>query len=155
VLTRLAMLAVISFATSGCVAAAALPIGLAALSGGASSAVKAGTDYTFGGTAYRTFAAPLEDVRGAVLGSFADLEIDVTEDEPIDDGDGVWIVGAAAHREIQVKLESITPMLTRLRMVVRQGLLGRDRATASELIEQTARALQAVRTAGAASGPAP
>lgn len=149
------MLAVISLATSGCVAAAALPIGLAALSGGAGSAVKAGTDYTFGGTAYRTFAAPLEDVRDAVVGSFADLEIEITEDEAIDGGDSVWIVGEAAHREIHVKLESITPVLTRLRMVVRQGLIGRDRATAAELIEQTARALQGVRTAGAASGPAP
>jgi hypothetical protein len=118
--------------------------------------VKVGTDYTLGGAAYRTFSAPLEDVRGAVLVSFADLEIEVTEDEPLDaEGGGAVIVGEAAHREIRVTLESLTPRLTRLRMVVRQGWLLRDRATASELIDQAVRSLEAVRTAGAVSGPAP
>ena len=150
-LTRLTALLVLALATSGCVAAA-LPIGLAALSGSASSAMKAGTDYTLGGAAYRTFSAPLGDVRKAVRGSFAALEIEVTEDVPIVGG-GSWIVGEARQREIHVKLEPVTPALTRLRMVVRQGLLGRDRATASELIDQTARALESVRTARAAPSP--
>ena len=40
--------------------------------------------------------------------------------------------------------------LTRLKLVVRRGLFGRDPATASELIEQAARALDEIRPAGAA-----
>jgi hypothetical protein len=154
VLTRLALLVALALSSSGCIAAAALPIGMAALSGGASSAVKAGTDYTLGGAAYRTFSAPQDEVRRAVRAAFAGVEITVTEDEPLDNG-AHWIEGTALNREIHVRLEPLTPSLTRLRMVVRQGWFGRDKATASELIDQTAHSLQEVRSAGAASPRAP
>jgi hypothetical protein len=151
---RLALLFLLALSASGCVAAALPALGLAAMSDAAGSAAKAGVEHTIGGSAYRTFSAPLDEVRTAVLQSFGDLEIDVTEDEELDDG-GARIVGEAQHREITVKLEPVTPALTRLKMFVRKGWFGRDSATSSELIEQTARALAEVRPIGGASPRAP
>jgi hypothetical protein len=155
VLARLLALLLLAFSASGCVAAAALPaVGMTMMSDAAGSVAKAGVEHTMGGAAYRTFSAPLDDVRMAVLQSFRELEIDITEDAPIVGG-GAQIVGQALHRQITVKLEPVTPALTRLKMVVRKGVLGRDRSTSSELIEQTARALNDLRPVGGASPRAP
>jgi hypothetical protein len=151
----LALVLVLAAATtSGCAAAALPAVGLAAMSDAAGSAAKAGVEHTMGGSTYRTFSAPLDEVRTAVLQSFGDLEIEVTEDETRDDG-GVRIMAEAKSRHITVKLEPLTPALTRLKMFVRKGWLGRDRATSTELIEQTARALAEIRPIGGASPRAP
>jgi hypothetical protein len=151
VLLRLLALLVVALAAPGC-AALALPPLAAVLSGGAGEAVKVGVDTTVGGTSYRTFSAPLADVRDAVRQAFRALEIVITEDGTAKDGTAL-LTGEAYRRKIDVKLEPVTPMLTRLRMVVRQGLLGRDRATAAELIEQTARALETLSPPGASALP--
>lgn len=152
---RLAGVLALALMTSGCVAAAALPaLGLSAMGDVAGAGAKAGIDYTIGGTAYRTFSAPLEDVRCAVLQSFGDLEIDIMEDETSDDG-RAKISAEALERKITVELEPLTPALTRLKMVVRRGWFGRDRATSAELIEQTWRALAEIRTLAGASPRAP
>lgn len=148
---RLLVLLLLALTASGCVAVAALPaLGLAAMSDAAGGVAKAGVEHTMSGADYKTFSAPLADVRTAVLQSFRDLEIAITEDAPLVGG-GAQIVGEARRREITVKLEPVTPSLTRLKMFVRQGLLGRDRATSSELIEQTARALAEIKPVGGAS----
>jgi len=141
--------------TSGCIAAAALPaLGLSAMGDVAGAGAKAGIDYSIGRTAYRTFSAPLDDVRCAVLQTFSDLEIEITEDETSDDGNA-QIVAEALKLKIRVQLEPVTPALTRLRMTVRRGWFGRDRATSTELIEQTARALNDIRPIAGASPRAP
>jgi hypothetical protein len=151
VCARLAAVLALALMASGCVAAAALPaLGMAAMSDAAGAGAKAGLDYTFGGTAYRTFSAPLDDVRCALLQSFSDLEIDITDEEMSDDGIAK-IAAEAFKRKISVQLEPVTPALTRLKMVVRRGWFGRDRATSTELIEQTERALTEItKLAGAA-----
>jgi len=155
VYARLATVLALALMASGCVAAAALPaLGLSAMGDVAGAGAKAGIDYTFGGTAYRTFSAPLEDVRCAVLQSFSDLEIDITEEETDDDG-SARISAEAFKRSITVKLEAVTPALTRLKMVVRRGWFGRDRATSTELIEQATRALSDIRPIAGASPRAP
>jgi len=124
------------------------------MSDAAGAGAKAGLDYTFGGTAYRTFSAPLDDVHSALLQSFSDLEIDITEDETSDDG-SAKIAAEAFKRKITVQLEPVTPVLTRLKMVVRRGWFGRDRATSTELIDQTERALADIRTVAGAFPRAP
>lgn len=155
VYARLAAVLALALMASGCVAAAALPaLGLSAMGDVAGAGAKAGIDYSIGGTAYRTFSAPLDDVRCAVLQSFSDLEIDIAEDETPDD-DSVKISAEAFRRKITVQLEAVTPALTRLKMVVRRGWFGRDRATATELIEQAARALADIRPIAGASPRAP
>ena len=87
----------------------------------------------------------------AVATSYAAFRV---SDETPDD-DSVKISAEAFRRKITVQLEAVTPALTRLKMVVRRGWFGRDRATASELIEQAARALADIRPIAGASPRAP
>jgi hypothetical protein len=155
VYARLAAVLMLPLMTSGCVAAAALPaLGLSAMSDAAGAGAKAGIEYSIAGTAYRTFSASPADVRAALLQCFRELEIEITENTPLDDG-GARIGAGALHRKITVQLEAVTPALTRLKMSVRRGLLGRDKATSTELIDQTARALAAIRPIAGASPRAP
>ena len=152
---RLIAICLCALSLSGCVAAAALPaLGLSAMSDAAGSVAKAGVERTMGGSVYRTFSAPLDDVRDAVLQTFADLDLDITEFEEPEDG-GAAIRAEALNRHISVKLEPVTPALTRLKMYVRRGWFGRDQSTSTELIEQTARALEEIRPIGAASPRVP
>jgi Protein of unknown function (DUF3568) len=145
VYARLVGLLVVSLSMTGCVAAAALPaLGLAAMGDAAGGAAKAGVEHTMSGATYRTFSAPLADVHSAVLQSFRDLEVEVTKDELLEDG-RMHVTAEARDRHISVKLEPVTPSLTRLMMYVRKGLVGRDASTSSELIEQTARVLTEIR----------
>jgi len=154
VYVRLLALVVLAMTASGCAALALPAIGTSVMGNAAGGAAKAGVERTMSGAMYRTFSAPLADVRDAVRQSFRDREIQITEDDLLIGG-GAKIKGEALHRHITVRLEPVTPALTRLKLVVRHGLFGRDPATASELIEQTTRALDEIRPAGAAFPRAP
>lgn len=153
---RLVGLLVITLSMTGCIAAAALPaLGLAAMGDAAGSAAKAGVEHTMSGATYRTFTAPIADVHSAVLQAFRDLELEVTEDELLEDG-RMRVAAEARDRHIGVKLEPVTPALTRLMMYVRKGWIGRDASTSTELIEQTARTLTEIRpVAGSGRGAKP
>jgi hypothetical protein len=146
---RLLALVVLATTASGCAALALPAVGMSMMGDAAWDVAKAGVERTMSGAMYRTFSAPLAEMRDAVRRSFRDLEIQIIEDDLLIGG-GAKIRGEALHRHITVRLEPVTPALTRLKLVVRQGVFGRDRATASELIEQTARALDEIRPAGAA-----
>ena len=154
VYVRFLALVVLAMTASGCAALALPAIGTSVMGNAAGGAAKAGVERTMSGAMYRTFSAPLADVRDAVRQSFRDREIQISEDDLLIGG-GAKIKGEALHRHITVRLEPVTPALTRLKLVVRHGLFGRDPATASELIEQTTRALDAIRPAGAAFPRAP
>jgi hypothetical protein len=151
----LAVLLLLALSVSGCLAAAALPaLGLSAMSDAAGGVAKAGVEHTIGGSVYRTFGAPLDEVRDAVLRSFADLDIAVDEEEELKDG-SVTMTAEALHRHISIRFEPVTPALTRLKIYIRRGWFGRDESTSNELIDQTARALDDVRPIGGASPRAP
>jgi hypothetical protein len=155
VYARPAALLTLALMASGCVAAAALPaLGVGVMGDAAGGAAKAGVETTLGGTQFRTFSAPWADVRTAVLQSFHDLEIETIENTPLKSG-GARITAEALHRKITVQLEPVTPVLTRLKMTVRRGLVGRDLSTSSELIEHTARALAEITPIAGASPRAP
>jgi len=154
VYVRFLALVVLAMTASGCAALALPAIGTSVMGNAAGGAAKAGVERTMSGAMYRTFSAPLADVRDAVRQSFRDREIQITEDDLLIGG-GAKIKGEALHRHITVRLEPVTPALTRLKLVVRHGLFGRDPATASELIEQTVRALEEIRPDGAAFPRAP
>ena len=151
---RFLALVVLAMTASGCAALALPAIGTSVMGNAAGGAAKAGVERTMSGAMYRTFSAPLADVRDAVRQSFRDREIQISEDDLLIGG-GAKIKGEALHRHITVRLEPVTPALTRLKLVVRHGLFGRDPATASELIEQTVRALEEIRPDGAAFPRAP
>jgi hypothetical protein len=121
---------------SGCAAIAIPPaaVGAAAVSGSAGGLVRAGTEYTMAGAAYRTFSSPVKDVYEAVHETLQKLEITPTNESF--DGADVTIHGAAIDRTFTVKLDPITPALTRMKLVVSQYGIGKDRATAGEIISQ-------------------
>jgi len=70
------------------------------VSGGAGGLVKAGTEYTLAGAAYRTFSASVKDVYEAVHETFHRLEITLSE-ESFEGGEvtirGVAIDHAGPH----------------------------------------------------------
>jgi hypothetical protein len=127
---------------SGCAAIAIPPaaVGAAAVSGSAGGLVRAGTEYTMAGAAYRTFSSPVKDVYEAVHETFQKLQITPTK-ESFGGGD-VTIQGVAIDRKFTITLDPITPTLTRMKLVVSQHGIGKDRATAGEIISQVEQRLR-------------
>lgn len=110
------------------------PVALTALGVGAAT----GVQYTLNGIAYRTFTAPLPQVRSAATTSLNRMGIKVATREKTKGGE--VIKAAAIEREIEIELDAITPNTTRMRTAVRNGLL-MDSATSTEIILQTERTL--------------
>ena len=119
-------------ALQGC-AAVAIPLVIT----GAGIAAGQGTSYTLDGIAYRTFTAPVEDVRRATLLSFRRMDITMKSEEAPD------FAGPSefGNRTVYVELEKLTSRTTRMRITAKVGWFLRDRATAGEFIVQTERAL--------------
>ena len=119
------------FALGGCASVALTAGGLA---GGAS------LDHAMRGVNYKTFATPLAELRLAALKSLNRMAMDVTEDRREDAG---WtILARASNRGIDIELESITHLATRMRVVVSRGAFFlRDGATGAEIIARTVETL--------------
>jgi hypothetical protein len=132
------------FALQGCASIALTAGGLA---GGA------GLDHAIRGVNYKTFAIALPELRLATLKSLNRMAMDVTEDGRAEDG---WAIQArATKREIDIELEAITALATRMRVVVTNGAFFlRDGATGAEIIARTAETLdhQTARVAFARDG---
>jgi hypothetical protein len=118
-------------ALSGCVALPALAP--AALSAGG-DLVKAGT-VRVGGATYRTFGVPLSELYLATRRTLDDLGFAPPEEESKDER--VTLHARAIDRTIRIDLQPITGAMTQMRVFVRRPLLGKDLATASELVAQT------------------
>lgn len=99
-----------------------------------------GVNYTLDGIAYRTFSAPVDQMRRATLTTFKRMDIDVQSEDAMEDGCRE-LVGVAGDRIIYVELEKLTTRTTRMRITAKYGWVWRDRATASEIIVQTERTL--------------
>ncbi len=115
-------------------------VGVALLGSAASTATKTGVSYTLDSKAQKTFTAPADQVKASLLLALRDMAFPIESEQKVDDGE--WIVAVANGREVQVELEAVTPKATKLRVVVRQGWFWKDRATAEEIIEQTARGVE-------------
>jgi len=113
---RLLALVVLATTASGCAALALPAVGMSMMGDAAGGVAKAGVERTMSGAMYRTFSAPLAEMRDAVRRSFRDLEIQIIEDDLLIGG-GAKIRGEALHRHITVRLEPVTPALTRLKLV--------------------------------------
>ena len=118
----------------GCAAVALPALGLAAAQAGAGAAVKAGTEYTSSGVAYRTFSQPIETIHQFTLTTLEELAVKVQHDDKTDTGYTVKAV--AKRRKVTLKLERVTPKMTSVRLVVKRGWFSKDRATTSEIITQ-------------------
>lgn len=114
--------------------AACAPVTLTALGVGSA----AGVQHTLGGITYRTFTAPLPQVRSAAIASLGRMGIKV--DSRDKSGEGEVIKAKANGRDIEIELDALTPNMTRMRTAVRNGLF-MDAATGAEIILQTERVL--------------
>jgi len=117
--------------SQGCAA-----VGLTLFGVGAGISGGTGVSYTLDSIAYKTFAASETQLRAATLQTFKRMAIDVTETQKTESGTD--IMAAAGDRTVEVEIDRITPKTSRMRVVVKKGWFLRDRATAGEIIVQTA-----------------
>lgn len=115
-------------------------VGLAVVGAGAGVSMGAGVEYTMDGIAYKTYAAPVNNVRFATLKAFDHMGMPVVIDKKT--GTGWKLVATAEDRTINIVLESLTPKTTRMRVVADEGkIFFKDRSTENEIIIQTAQML--------------
>lgn len=97
-----------------------------------------GVQHTLNGITYKTFTAPLPQVRAATINSLNHMGIKVASREKTKEGE--VIKASASERQIEIELDAITPSTTRMRTSVRNGIF-MDSATGTEIILQTEKAL--------------
>jgi predicted small secreted protein len=127
--TVIALLALASFALSGCVA-----VGLTALGVGMAT----GVSHTLSGMVYKTFTTPQAQVKKATYGALSRMQIKVVDTKR--KGTTETITAKAGDRDIEIELEALTPNTTRMLVTAKKdGGILRDGATATEVILQTER----------------
>ena len=122
--------AVVSALLSGCQSLA-----VAALGVGGSAAV----NHTLTGISYRTFTAPLPEVRTASIVALNRMGIQRAGGQK--SAKGETLLAKATDRDIEIELESLSRSSTHMRVVARNGGLFYDNATATEIVLQTEKAL--------------
>ena len=113
---------------------ACAPLMMTAVSAGGSRAVS----HTLDGVSYRTFTAPLPRVKDASLTALKRMGVESPSAEQSEQGE--TIVAKATERDIEIKLEALTPKATRMRVAAKNGLF-RDTATSAEIVAQIEKAL--------------
>ncbi|MBT3550535.1 MAG: DUF3568 family protein [Rhodospirillaceae bacterium] len=128
---KLSLIAMSMMTLAGCGAAALTVTGVAA---------GAGVDHSLSGITYKTFAVPADELRQATLVTLARLDMDLTN---MAESDAGWDLNVrAAGRDISIELETLTRMVTRMRVTADEGFLFfRDTATSTEIILQTVETL--------------
>ena len=108
---------------------------------GVGAGVTTGTSvaYTLDGIAYKTFTAPLPQVENATRTALDRMGIKIEATSKIDQGKAIKAV--SNDRDIEIELEMVSNKTTRIRTVAKQGIFFKDRATATEIIIQTEKAL--------------
>ena len=123
------------FMLHGCVAG----VGLTLFGVGAGVTTGTSVSYTLDGIAYRTFTASLPQVENATRTALDRMGIKVEATSKIDQGKAIKAV--SNDRDIEIELEMVSNKTTRIRTVAKQGIFFKDRATATEIIIQTEKAL--------------
>lgn len=126
-LARLFAVGAAALLLAGCEAMAITAFGVGAATG---------VTQTINGRAYRTFTAPVGEVKQATLAALKRMDIKVTSSKRAANEE--IIIAKAADREIEITLEVLSPNSTRMRSVTKQGLLY-DSATSLEIVLQTER----------------
>ncbi len=121
--------------SAGCAA-----VGLTLLGVGAGVSAGTGTSYTLDSIAYKTFTASEVELEAATLRTLTRMDITVNENQPTESGR--QIAAIAGDRTVEIELDRLTGKTARMRVSVKQGWFFRDRATATEIIVQTARSLE-------------
>ena len=116
------------------------PITLTLLGAGAST----GLSHGLGSVAYRTFTAPMKRVNKATLLALKRMGIKVKSVEKTDKGKVIKAI--TVDRTIEITLEAVSKKTTRIRTIALQDSIFFDQATATEIVNQTEKALKRRRT---------
>lgn len=127
---RLLALCLIPALLNGC---AALAVSLAGAGAGA------GLSHQVNGTAARTFSEPIEKVDDAVRLAAKSMLLNIEDVASLDNG--IVTKAKVAELNITVKLETLSPRLTRVSVTARKDILRVDGATAQEVVAQIDRAI--------------
>jgi uncharacterized protein DUF3568 len=127
-------LAVVLLGSQGCAA-----LGLALLSAGVGTGAGQGISYTLDSIGYKTFTTPVENLESATLKTLKRMDIEVKEKERTDSG--IKISAKAGDRDVDIELDRLTSQTARMRVDATLKWIFKDRATAVEIIAQTAQTL--------------
>jgi len=119
------------FTMGGCA-----PLAITALGVGG----QAGMSHAMSGVTYRTFTAPIANVRIATLLALSEMNIPV--DSSGKQNDNEFITATASDRQIEIEFESISSTTTRMRSIAKKSTFVYDSATAMEIIQQTEKLLK-------------
>jgi hypothetical protein len=114
-------------------------VGMALLSAGVGTATGHSVSYTLESIGYKTFTTPVESLEAAILKALKRMDIEVKGREQTDGG--LKITAKAGDRDIDIELDRLTSQTARMRVDASVNWIFRDRATAAEIITQTARVL--------------
>jgi hypothetical protein len=128
------VIATATVALHGC-AALALPVFSAVVG----TATGVGVGHALDGITYKTFSAPVGVLSRATVMTLDRLDMPVMDVEHTEAGQS--ITAQAGDRTIEIELDRLTAITTRMRVVATKSWLVRDRATATEVISQTERTL--------------
>ena len=124
----LSLLLVFMLLTTGCGAAAAV--------GSAIGAAFSGLAYLSDGNVERTFVVTLPEVWGASISVLRLMDLTISEGTR-DENTGE-LKGTAPDLTVTLTLSRVTARATRVTIEAVEGIYGRDRATASEVLNQLA-----------------
>jgi hypothetical protein len=144
------MIVIAAAGLGGCAAA-----GLTVAGAGAGVGMASGVDHTLSGTVYKTFSAPVNELRLATLRTLDRMDMPLTRDEQTAAG---WTIGASAtQRSIEIELERLTRSTSRMKVTADKGdFFFKDSATATEIVTQIALSVDEQRNRRAAAAqPAP
>ncbi len=114
---------------------------------GAGTASGSGVSYTMDNIAYKTFTVPVDEVEQGTRRVLSKMEFPIATVERNTAGVSILAKSAnAAHElDIEIDLERLSPQVTRMRVVAKRGFFLKDSSTATEIILQTAKVLQAAK----------
>lgn len=122
-------------------------IGALLLVSGCASLMLAGASsgiaYTITNVAYKTVSYPLPATDVAVRTALRHMDIREVERKNVENG--IEIEASTRDLTISISLERITPKTTKISVDARKSMIIKDKATASEIIEQTVGVLQSGR----------
>ena len=118
---------------SGCAAA------LGALST-LGSGVVGGADYLASEPVSKSVCYNYDRVKKALLVTLCKMVIDVEKVKEVEDGEKIY--AKAEDLKIIIELKRITPIVTRIKIKAGEGVVKRDKATATEIVRRTAEAAE-------------
>ena len=100
------------------------------------SGVARGADYLSSDPVSRTVCYNYDRVKKALLVTLCKMVIDVEKVREAEDGEKIYAQTEDLH--ILIELKKITPIVTRISIKAGEGIVKRDRATATEIVRRTA-----------------